>query len=130
MADGQGERHPADLPALTGLQAQITDWITIWQSELAALVTDREAQETWVRMVDLWAETAERAVRLLPARPAPADDRAAGSAGAAPPPRPAPAVAAPDARDATILRLEERVAELERRLAAPGPHAGGPDPKP
>ncbi len=32
--------------------AQIArDWITVWQSELAALATDREAQEAWQGLV-------------------------------------------------------------------------------
>ena len=34
------------------------DWITLWQSELAALAADREAQETWQALVALWAGAA------------------------------------------------------------------------
>jgi hypothetical protein len=138
MADGQGTRPAADQSARNIYQAQVTDWITICQSELACLATDREAQETWVRLVDLWAQTAERAARLLPAHllptplpptmPLATHDRAHGPAGPAAPPGPPPPVAAPDARDATIHRLAERIAELERRLAALSPPAGRPDP--
>jgi hypothetical protein len=29
------------------------DWITLWQSELAATAVDREAQETWRFMLSL-----------------------------------------------------------------------------
>jgi hypothetical protein len=121
MADGQGAQPPADL------QAQLADWITIWHSELASMATDRELQETWVRLVGLWAQTAERAARLLPApatyEPTPGPTRTT------PPPGATPAVAPPDARDATINRLAERVAELERRLADLV-RAGEPEPKP
>ncbi len=109
MPHGQGEGPSPDL------QAQARDWITIWQSELTALATDREVQEGWVRLVALWAEGAERMLRLMPAM-APFDG-APGRAGAPAPAGPAAPVAAPDARDATIERLAERVAELERRLA-------------
>jgi uncharacterized protein YceH (UPF0502 family) len=101
-------------------QAEARDWITIWQSELAALATDRELAEGWVRLVTLWAEAAERATRLLPGAHDPH-----GPAGPAAPPRPAAAVAALDARDATIERLAERVAELERRLAELAAGTGG-----
>ena len=109
MPHGPGAPPPADP------QAEARDWITIWQSEMTALATDREMTDAWVRLVRLWAETAERAVRLMPTgTPGEPAHRPAGPAA----PTGAPAfVAASDARDATIQRLAERVAELERRLA-------------
>jgi len=106
MADGQGPPDP---------QALARDWITIWQSELAALATDREMQEAWLRWVGLWADAANAAARLLPG-PA-AGEPAAGRAGTVAAARAAAALAASDPRDAAIERLAARVAELERRLA-------------
>ena len=108
MPHGQGE------PPSPDPQAQARDWITIWQSELTALATDREAVDAWTRLVTLWAETAERAARLLPGG---APDGSAGRAGPAAPAGPTAPVAAFDARDATIQHLANRVAELERKLA-------------
>lgn len=83
------------------------DWRTLWQSELAALAVDREAQEAWQALAKLWVGPAG----------ARRNDAATGSAGAATPTRPAPAAAAPDPRDAAIEHLGRRVAELEQRLA-------------
>jgi hypothetical protein len=60
------------------------DWVTIWQSELAAMAADRELQEMIQRGVDLWAA---HALSLAP-------KREAGSPGAIAPSRPTPAVAA------------------------------------
>jgi hypothetical protein len=126
MADGPGNAPPPNEKArgetvLNDPQAMARDWITIWQSELAALATDRELQEHWVRLVAMWADAASLAARFLPG----GDDvscqfggpTGAGSAAAA---GTAAAVAAPDARDAAIQRLAERVEELERRLAQLG----------
>jgi hypothetical protein len=120
MADGQGGTPPPDPQALA------RDWITIWQSELAALATDRELHESWIRWVTLWAQAAHAATSLLPGA-APPHEPAPGRAGSAAPAGPAAPVAAPDARDATIERLAERVAELERRLAGLLPPAGPGD---
>jgi hypothetical protein len=116
MADGQGETPPPDAQALA------RDWITIWQSELAASATDRELQEGWVRLINLWAQAAASAARMLPGT-APREP-ARGSAGPTAQAGSPPTMAASDDRDATIRRLADRVADLERRLAAIGP--GGP----
>jgi hypothetical protein len=102
------------------------DWVTIWQSELNALATDREAQQAWAKLVELWAAQARAAGAFLPRRPG--DDPACGRAGAEPSTRPAAPAAAPDAGVAeqqrhAIEHLERRVQELERRLRELG---GGP----
>ena len=83
------------------------DWITLVQSELAALAVDREAQETWQTLMAVWAGAAAAMLNAVPRNDA-------GSPAA---PRPAPAAAAPDARDAEIGRLHDQLARLERRLA-------------
>ncbi len=132
MADGSGGRAfpgieaapgatPGSMPQPGSPQAIAADWITIWQSEMAALATDREMHEAWTRMVALWAQTAQAAARLLPATLATTADGAAGRAGPAAPPRPTPAMAAFDARDAALQRLADRVEELERKLRALSP---------
>jgi len=90
------------------------DWITIWQSELAAMATDREAQAVFRRLVGLWADGARAAGAWLP-------DATAGRTGPEPTPRPTAAAAAPDARDLAIERLARRVEELERRLVGLDP---------
>ncbi len=126
MADGppgSGERDP---PAAGAPQpAEVwRDWVTIWQSELNALATDREALAAWTRFVELWAAGARAAGALLPAHlPGPTHDGAAGRAGAEPQAGTAAPVAAPDARDVALERLASRVAALERRLAE---RDGGP----
>jgi hypothetical protein len=106
MADGQGPPDP---------QALARDWITIWQSELAALATDREMHDAWLRWVGLWADAANAAARLLPK--ALAHEPAGGRPGTVAAPGAASVMAAPDPRDAAIERLAARVEELERRLA-------------
>jgi len=127
MADGQRAAPPPDLQApdlqaperqaselqAPGLQAVARDWITIWQSELTAMASDRELQDAWVRVVANWSAAAELMARLLPNG---RHDNAAGharpaSAAGSPPP-----MAPPDDRDAAIQRLADRIAELERRL--------------
>ena len=92
------------------------DWITLWQSELSALATDREWQEAQERLIALWAALGRMAATGAVPGGAPADG-SAGRAGTAAPPRPATAAAAPDAGDGELDRLRRRVAELERLLA-------------
>src|SRR6202012_263911 len=119
------------------------DWITLWQSELAGLAVDREAQETWHAMLGLWAGAAAAMLRAMPrddqaaaaargwdpgqrasARPSPTGgeararhEHAEGRAGAAAAAGGATAAVAPDTRDAAIERLTRRIAELDARLA-------------
>ena len=113
MADtGPG---PIAAPGITqGCPAaeMLEDWITVWQSELAALVLDREMQEAALRMIDGWAAQARIAAQMI----GPALDAARRHAGAASPPGAATPVPA-DGRDDLIAQLLDRVAELERRLA-------------
>ncbi len=88
------------------------DWVTIWQSELAALADDSETLETWQGLVDAWSRMAEA---MIAATPEPGSDyRIPGPAA---PAGAAPAAAAPDPRAAELARLAGRVAELEWRLA-------------
>lgn len=94
------------------------DWVTIWQSELNALATDREMQLAWARMVEVWATQARAAGALLP-------DGASGHARPQPPPGAAAPDAASESGDAErqrdlIERLARRVEALERRLAKLG----------
>jgi hypothetical protein len=115
-ASGAGSEDSIDVRRLA------QDWITLWQSELAAIAVDREAHETWQAMLALWAGAAATMLHAIPrGRPAPqsrqSHDRTARHAKAEPAPRsPAPA-AAPDPRDAEIDRLARHVAALEARLA-------------
>ncbi|HEY2132197.1 MAG TPA: hypothetical protein VGH36_04370 [Acetobacteraceae bacterium] len=95
------------------MQELARDWVTLWQSELAGGAADREMQETWQRLLALWAGAASAV--LAGSVHGGADVRRPGPPAAA---RPSPAAAASDARDAEIDRLAKRVAELERRLAA------------
>ena len=108
---------PGD-PAGEDLHELARDWITLWQSELAALAVDREAQETWHVLLSLWAGAAGAVIESWPRGAA--DDPAGhrrGAAGAAAAAGAAPAAAAPDPRDVEVEQLRDRVAELERRLA-------------
>ena len=118
MAMGTAKTHVG--PASPASPAALwQDWITIWQSELAAMATDREAQQAFTRLVALWAEGARAAGAWLP-------DGSAGRAGAKSSQGAAAPAAAPDARDLAIERLARRVEELERRLG--GLDARQPDP--
>ncbi len=95
--------------------AWLEDWVTLWQSELAGLVLDREVQEAQLQAIDAWAAQAREMARLW----ARALERRTlhGATGPAPAPGAAAAAAAPDERDSRIERLLARVDELERRLA-------------
>jgi hypothetical protein len=88
---------------------------------LSAMASDRELQDAWVGLVATWSNAAELMTRLLPAG---RHDTTSGRAGAASPAGSAPPVAPSDDRDAAIQRLADRVADLERRLAASG-HGNG-----
>src|SRR5580700_10241594 len=120
---------PPDLAALA------RDWVTLWQSELAAIAADREAQESWQAILALWAGAAGAMLAaaprswtsrtgpsyagpatVQPATEAAPHEPADGRAGAAAPPGAAAAAAAPDPRDAEIDRLARHVADLESRL--------------
>jgi hypothetical protein len=83
--------------------ALMRDWMTLMQTELAGLATDREALETWQALAGVWARG------LGPHDPAgPKAVAAAPAAGG-------------DAGRAALLEridaLERRVAELEQQLA-------------
>ena len=123
MADGTGGRaapsfgQQPERPQATDLHAVTTDWITIWHSELAAMATDRELQETWVRLIGLWAQTASAAARFLPSLPPPVHEQD-GRTRPASQTRPEAPVATPDARDTAIQHLASRVEDLERQLRA------------
>ncbi|MBO0712414.1 MAG: hypothetical protein J2P47_14180 [Acetobacteraceae bacterium] len=108
-------------PPETGadLASLARDWITLWQSELAALATDREAHETLVALLGLWVDASGALAGTHPRGPD-GQDRRTGSALPAWPPS---AAAAPDARDAQIASLSRRVALLEQRLAELERHA-------
>ena len=92
----------------SGTAALLDDWVTIWRSEMAAMVVDRELQEAAVRMIDAWAAQAQVAARMA----GHAIDAASGHAGAGAAAGAAAAGAAPDGRDAVIAQLLARVAEL------------------
>jgi hypothetical protein len=115
MSEGNGH---ADPPEQADLVELARDWITLWQSELGALATDREAQEAWQTLISLWAGAAGAllgpASRGSPAGSGERADRHAGAAAAA---GAAPAAPAPEPRDTEIERLRSRVDMLERRLA-------------
>lgn len=100
------------------------DWITLWQSELAALASDTEAVEAWTRLLSLWAGAAAAGLRMAPRADAVHDPYAARSA---PPPRAAAAGAPSDAGgvagdggrgDAVLARILDRLDAIERRIAA------------
>lgn len=108
------------------------DWITLWQSELAALAADPEMREAWQTTASLWARAM---TAMLHAMPRQTDgtrhdrgqddryDQSGRRAGTADAPGPPAAAAASDPRDAEIDRLSHQVAALERRLAELG-HSG------
>jgi hypothetical protein len=91
------------------------DWITLWQSELSAMAADPEIRESWQTIMALWAGTMSSLVRGLPRDQG--HDASGRRPGAADASRAAAAAAAPVARDAEIDRLARHVAALEQRLA-------------
>jgi hypothetical protein len=113
------------------LERLAADWITLWESEIAALGRDAELAEAWAAGVALMAAfwRAQAAglgamQRMRPDEPAPPRDASKA--------RPAPAAAAPDAGgharpggDDDAAALRQRLAELERRLAAVEGGSGG-----
>ena len=107
-------RRPSPGAPAPDLQGLARDWITLWQSELAAAAADREVQEAWQTMAGLWAGAATALLQVLPRG---GGDGGAGATGPVAAARPAPAAAAPDPRDAEIERLRRRVDALEQRLA-------------
>src|ERR1700712_4472775 len=102
MRDEPGAAAP-ERPNDDRLRDLLTDWTTIWQSELFGIAVDREARETLQAMLTGGA----RAFSPVPGNDPPQSNDA---------PRPASAAAAPDPRDAEIARLEQRIERLERRL--------------
>ena len=113
----------------------IEDWATIWQSEMAGLLVDREVQEALLRAGEAWAAPLQAMAALWADLPQPqrgtgGGERTGGRAGANAAAGATAADAAPDgprdaARDALIERLLQRVAELERRAGVPCPACAG-----
>ena len=79
--------------------ALLRDWMTLVQTELAGLATDREALETWQALAGVWA------------RGLGGHDPAGPQAAAAAP------AAGGDAGGARVAALLERIDALERRVA-------------
>jgi hypothetical protein len=112
--DGTGSNGPDAV--LTQL---LDDWVTIWQSELAGLVLDREMQDALLRVIDGWAVQSRAMLRMMaPLLEGGGDGRGTSTAGPDAAARATAFAAAPDGRDALVRDLLERVAELERRIAA------------
>ncbi len=66
-----GEDPPSEATAgAPDLAALAQDWITLWQSEITALITDRETQDTWQTLAALWAGMMAGAIQAMP-RPGP-----------------------------------------------------------
>ncbi|MGH7153798.1 MAG: hypothetical protein ACREF3_07690 [Acetobacteraceae bacterium] len=107
------DRPASDTSGEADLAGLARDWITIWQSELSALASDREGQETWRALLQLWADAA----RMMLAAISGQHDGTTRRSGTHAAPRATAAAAAPDARDAEIARLSRLVRDLESRLA-------------
>ncbi|HQT61439.1 MULTISPECIES: hypothetical protein [unclassified Acidiphilium] len=117
MTDARpGDKHKAEPPdAETRLADLARDWITLWQSELAAMAQDREWREAWTGLMTIWAGAATAAIGAAEAMSRHEPPRRPRPDGTA---RPAPPAAAPDAGGDAVERLHRRIAELEARLAA------------
>jgi hypothetical protein len=105
MTEGDRSDPPPEEAASEDLHDLARDWITLWQSELAALTVDREAQEAWCVLLSLWAGAAGAVIGGLSRGLA--DDSRRGSLATAP--RSTPAAAASDAGDVEVERHRERV---------------------
>ena len=106
------EEPPPEQPSAAMLAR---DWQTIWRSEMQALAVDREVAD----MIDAAAQAWTGWFALMQAASDSARSILAGAvppSGTDAPPRTTAAAAAPDPRDGVVERLEQRVAELERRL--------------
>src|SRR4051794_26100297 len=81
LESDQDDSRREDAPDLRRL-AQ--GWITLWESEIAALAADPEMREAWQAMASVWAGAMTAALRAVPAAPAPAahDPGPCGDAGA------------------------------------------------
>jgi len=53
-AGGADEEAAAPDRQAPDLRALARDWITLWQSELAATAADRELAEGWQQLAALW----------------------------------------------------------------------------
>jgi hypothetical protein len=137
--------RPVYVPDMTGnpdpdpaeLEQLAEDWITLWQSEIAAFAADREAAEAWAAATAAWAALGAAWLRAAAAppfgRPAPSWPHDGAVSTTRPPPSPSPPDAGGGPRDARPDDgLRDRLAELERRLADLEGGAGGarPDPRP
>ena len=70
MKYGRRLREPRDPePPAPDLEALARDWITLWQSELAAIAADREMQESWQAILALWAGAAGAILAAATPRP-------------------------------------------------------------
>ena len=116
------EAPRTDAPPFTAgeIEEMARDWITLWQSELSAIASDREMQEAWVRLLSFWAGAATAMLRAMP--PERTSDLArreqpGGSAGPSPQAGATAAPLAPSPGDAALERIDRRLACLEERLA-------------
>lgn len=87
------------------------DLVSLWQSELTALAVDREMQEGWSKLVELWAQLVTMAASLLPHETSP------GGAAPAQPSWPTAVDAASGVGLDETRWLRRRIAELEQQLA-------------
>jgi hypothetical protein len=106
------------------LQQLARDWIELWESELTALASDREAREAWQAILSLWAGAAMTLFNAAPSSRDRRGMRSDGSGRQADAAGTAAADAASDPRNAEIERLSRRLTALEARLAElEGQHA-------